>query len=93
MNTFHFYLDEKRIVWHRLKFSVDADKLEDAQEIAKKMVENNEDIDFYDADFLYETEENMTIEDNKYQPTQELFCNETKETLYDNLITHKSKTN
>jgi len=50
-------------------------------------------MDFYDADFLYETEENMTIEDNKYQPTQELFCNETKQTLYDNLITHKSKNN
>lgn len=93
MKTFDFYLDEKRIVWHRLRFSVDAENIEDAQKEAKKMIENDEDVDFYDADFLYETDEQMTIEDNKYQPTQELFCEETKQTLYDNLTTHKSKTN
>jgi hypothetical protein len=46
---FDFYIDEKITIWNRLKFSVEAETLEEAKDMAKFMIINDrEDIDFDD---------------------------------------------
>jgi hypothetical protein len=82
---FHFNLDEKRIVWHRVKFSIEAETLEEAQSIAIKMVDEADEVDFYHSDFLFDTEEMMSVEENNGEPTMELLCQKTGSTIYNNV--------
>ena len=82
---FEFYIDEKITIWNRLKFSVEAETLEEAKDMAKFMTINDrEDIDFDDTLFLYDTMEVIEPEDNEGNPTLELYCDKDGEMLYDN---------
>jgi hypothetical protein len=46
---FEFYIEERLMIWNRLKFSVEAETLEEAKEKAKFMVtKEREDIEFWD---------------------------------------------
>ena len=76
---FDFILDEKVNIWSRKKFSIEADTIEKAREIAKKLViEDSDELDFYDCDFVYESEELMDIKDNNGNPTIVLMENTEK---------------
>jgi hypothetical protein len=82
---FDFHIDEKVTIWNRLKFSVEAETLEEAKQKAIYMTsKNREDIDFYVCDFLYDTEQIMSVEDNLGNPTLELYSRSDDEILYDN---------
>ena len=82
---FDFYIDEKVMIWNRLKFSVEAETLEEAKDMAIFMVtKDREEIDFYDSDFLYDTLTEMEVGDNEGNATLELYCDEDTELIYDN---------
>jgi hypothetical protein len=82
---FDFYIDEKVTIWNRLKFSVEAETLDEAKEKAKYMVvKEREDIEFWDNLMLYDTLTELEPEDNEGNATLELFCDKDGEMLYDN---------
>jgi predicted DNA-binding protein (UPF0278 family) len=66
---FDFILDEKVNVWNRKKFSIEAETMEEARAKAIELVKNADDIDFYDSEFVYESEELMDILHNNGNPT------------------------
>jgi hypothetical protein len=78
---FDFVLDTKMTIWNRQKFSVEAATLEDAKEIAKRLVQDGEEIDPYDVDFIYETEEVMTPEQNNGYATVVLMHKEKNNSI------------
>ena len=78
---FDFVLDTKMTIWNRQKFTIEADNLEGAKEIAKRMIEDGEEIDPYDVDFIYETEEVMTPEQNNGYATVVLMHKEKNNSI------------
>ena len=84
---FDFYIDEKITIWNRLKFSVEAETLEEAKDMAKFMTINDrEDIDFDDTILLYDTMEVIEPEENYGNSTLELYCQENNDNNEDELI-------
>ena len=82
---FDFYIDERVMIWNRLKFSVEAETLEEAKDMAIFMVtKDREEIDFYDFELLQDTLTEMEVGDNEGNPTLELYCDEDTELIYDN---------
>lgn len=83
---FDFILDEKVNVWNRKQFSIEAETIEEARNKAIKLVKNAEDIDFYDSEYLYESEELMNILHNNGNPTIVLMQNSEKNSsiIYEN---------
>jgi len=85
MQEFDFYLDEKVTIWNRFKFSIEAETLEEAKEKAVYLTsKDRNEIDFYDCDFLYDTQTDMEVEDNLGNATLELYSQTDNELLYDN---------
>jgi hypothetical protein len=82
---FDFYIDERVMIWNRLKFSVEAETLEEAKEKAVFMVTNDkEEIDFYDFELLHDTLTELEIEDNDGNSTIELYCEKDTDLIYEN---------
>ena len=83
MAEFNFYQDVKMTVWGRCKFSVKAESLEEAIEIAKlhggedicKMCDIHSDdrITFNEWELLNDTLEDITVEGNNGDPTLETY--------------------
>jgi hypothetical protein len=86
---FDFVLDTKMVIWSRQKFSIEAATLEEAKEIAKRLVQDGEEIDPYDVDFIYETEEVMTPEQNEGHSTVVLMYKEERNNAIIYLNAHK----
>jgi hypothetical protein len=82
---FDFYIDERVMIWNRLKFSVEAETLEEAKEKAVFMVTNDrEEIDFYDFELLQDTLTEIEPEDNDGNSTIELYCEKDTDLIYEN---------
>ena len=82
---FDFYIDERVMIWNRLKFSVEAETLEEAKEKAVFMVTNDrEEIDFYDSELLQDTLTEIEPEDNDGNSTLELYCEKDTDLIYEN---------
>jgi len=82
---FDFYIDERVMIWNRLKFSVEAETLEEAKDRAIFMVtQDREEIDFYDFELLHDTLTEMEIEDNDGNSTIELYCEKDTDLIYEN---------
>lgn len=83
---FDFILDEKVNVWNRKQFSIEAETIEEARNKAIELVKNAKDIDFYDSEYLYESEELMNILHNNGNPTIVLMQNSEKNSsiIYEN---------
>jgi hypothetical protein len=82
---FDFYIDERVMIWNRLKFSVEAETLEEAKDMAIFMVtKDREEIDFYDFELLHDTLTEMEIEDNDGNSTIELYCEKDTDLIYEN---------
>lgn len=72
MKDFLFYQDVKVVVWARRKVAITAETEEDAlkfieehgKEDAYYLSDNNKDIYVYDNEYLTETEELMSVEEN-----------------------------
>jgi len=82
---FDFYIDEKVTIWNRLKFTIEAETLEEAKEIAVyTTTKEREEIEIYDSELLFDTLTELEPEDNLNNSTIELYCDEDDELLYDN---------
>jgi hypothetical protein len=69
--TFDFYKDEKRTIWTRAKFQIEAETYEQAVKMVKEMEENNE----------------WDIVDIRYEDmpeTVEIYSEDTNELILDN---------
>lgn len=78
---FDFVLDTKITIWSRQKFTVEAETLDGAKEIAKGLVQEGEEIDPYSVDFIFETEEVMTPEQNNGYATIVLMYKEKSNSI------------
>ena len=82
---FDFYIDEKVTIWNRLKFTIQAETLEEAKEKAIFLTAKERDeIEIYDSELLFDTMSELDLEDNDNNSTIELYCEENDELLYDN---------
>ena len=73
------------MIWNRLKFSVEAETLEEAKDMAIFMVtQDREEIDFYDFELLHDTLTELEIEDNDGNSTIELYCEKDTDLIYEN---------
>tara|TARA_R110000822_G_scaffold14551_3_gene51066 strand:+ start:1907 stop:2194 length:288 start_codon:yes stop_codon:yes gene_type:complete len=82
---FDFYIDERVMIWNRLKFSVEAETLEEAKDMAIFMVtKDREEIDFYDSELLHDTLTELEPEDNEGNSTLELYCEKDTDLIYEN---------
>ena len=86
MESFNFYIDEKKTIWYRGHFSVEAETVEEATEKAKLYIKNGTDEDNWDWEQLTDTTEGLSIGDNDGWPTRELY-DESGEIIADNLNT------
>lgn len=68
---FLFYMDQKHTVWLRTWFSVDAKSQEEANEKVRQMFDNDQ-IEG-DTEYLYETLEEMSLEENDDMSTVEIY--------------------
>ena len=82
---FDFYIDERVMIWNRLKFSVQAESLEEAKEKAIFLATTQrEDIDFNCSELLYDTLTEMEVGDNDGNSTIELYCEKDTDLIYEN---------
>lgn len=79
MGTYRFYQDQKSTVWDRNFFSVEAQSYEAAVErvlsIKDKTIQDSEGdgINFIECQTLYETQQQLTPQENGGCPTLEMF--------------------
>lgn len=90
MKTFDFYKDEKNTIWLRFKFSIEADSYEQALEKIKEIEQDpsgsyENDLGWtYGWEYLEETLEGMTREENGGEPTCEIHSEDTNKLVYKN---------
>ena len=86
MPQFEFHLDKKVTSWYRETHYVDADTLQEAQQI---MIENfaqgDTDETFDSQEEIPDTWDALTPKDNGGEPTQEIWCEESMLLLIDNV--------
>jgi hypothetical protein len=87
MQTFEFHLDKKVTSWYRETHYVDAETLQQAQKIMiDKFLDGNTDDTFNYQEQIDDTWEEITTQENDNQPTKELWCEESKLLLIDNIV-------
>ena len=88
MKTFDFYRDEKQTIWIRTRFDIQAESYEEALEKIKEVEvdksESYENTHYWE--FLEETLEEITPEENKGEATIEIHSEDTDELIYTNEI-------
>jgi hypothetical protein len=92
MQTFNFYADEKHTIWTRIEFTIKAETYEQALEKIKAVEKDDYSViydDEMDTEYLYETLEEMTPEENKGNATIEIHSEDTNELIYTNEIKTK----
>jgi hypothetical protein len=92
MQTFNFYADEKHTIWTRIEFTIKAETYEQALEKIKAVEKDDYSViydDEMDTEYLYETLEEMTPEENKGEATLEIHSEDTNELIYTNEIKTK----
>jgi hypothetical protein len=86
MKTFDFYRDEKQTIWIRTRFDIQAESYEEALEKIKEVEvdksESYENTHYWE--FLEETLEEITPEENKGEATLEIHSEDTDELIYTN---------
>lgn len=86
MEEFEFYQDVKVTVWCRQHFSVEAESKEEALKLVEKYktedVSDHEDI--IDNEWLFDTWEAMSVEENGGDSTIELYDRESNEMIGSN---------
>lgn len=92
MQTFNFYADEKHTIWTRIEFTIKAETYEQALEKIKAVEKDDYSViydDEMDTEYLYETLEEMTPEENKGKATLEIHSEDTNELIYTNELKKK----
>lgn len=76
---FDYYLDTKQTVWRRTYFSVEAETFGEATDKMLRIIEDDDiynDDHFVENEILYDTFEDMSVEENGGWATKELFSSE-----------------
>ncbi len=82
---FYYYYDEKVTVWRRNHFTIEAESQEKANAMAIENVIEPWGIKIDEGDYLYETEEGISPENNEGNSTIELYSKEDGHNLlYEN---------
>jgi hypothetical protein len=76
MATFNFNTDEKKTIWYRKYFTIEAETLEEAKAKAIKIEQEGEWIEGADWEQLTDTCEELSVYENGGMPTVELFYND-----------------
>jgi len=95
MNEFQFSIDTKQTIWERTNFYIKADSLEEAKQKLSNIVETDGiegvqdmiwDENLYsESEFMYDTAEFLTPQENGGMATQELMCMEDNKVLATNV--------
>jgi hypothetical protein len=85
MEEFKFYLDEKKTIWYRGHFTIEAETVEEATKKAEMYIKDDTDGDDWDWEQLTDTTESLSLSDNDGYPTRELY-NEEGELILDNML-------
>lgn len=72
MKTYSFDLDKKVTVWIRTSFTVEANNIAEANEKAITALKNKL-LNQLSWEEIADTQERMSVKDNKGEPTQEIF--------------------
>ena len=83
---YRFHIDKKVSVWIRETHYVKAKSLQIAQEKLIEDFNEGEGKYFLEQEYLYDTEEDILPHENNNQPTMEITCDKTSETIYVNYI-------
>ena len=82
MNKFDFYQDVKVTVWQRQHFTIEAETAEEARELAKQYADKDistcDEVEADEIEWLYDTEEHITPEENGGCATIEVYEREGK---------------
>ena len=82
---FYYYYDEKVTVWRRNHFSIEAESQKEANALAIEDMIEPWGIEVDEADYIFETEEGISPENNDGQSTIELYSKEDEyNPLYEN---------
>jgi hypothetical protein len=73
MEKFDFHLDKKITCWHRTKFEIEAETLEEAKKLAIDYYKNG-DLCFEPSEIIDDTFESAGPEELLYTPTDEILC-------------------
>jgi hypothetical protein len=85
LKEFDYYYDEKVTVWIRNHFTIEARSQEDADAIAIENMIEPWGIEVNEADYLYETDEGLSPENNGGKSTIELYSKRDDDNpLYEN---------
>lgn len=87
MAQFDFHVDEKKTIWYRKYFTIEADTEDEAKAKAVDIHKDGEWIDNADYEQLTDTCENLSVLDNDGWPTEELYMDD--DILWDNGIKEK----
>lgn len=77
---YYLYLDRKFTGWEREEYSIEAESLDDA---VKSILNGN--VDSYSYDYLPETYEYLSPEENNNEATIEVFNSDTDELIANNI--------
>jgi hypothetical protein len=87
MNEYSFYQDIKVEIWQRLHFTIKADTKEEALEEVEKYKRRDVSEDFIvDSEYLFETENMLSPEENGGDATIELYDEATGKCLGTNVL-------
>ncbi len=85
LKKFYYYYDEKVTVWKRNYFTIEAESQEKADAMAIENIIEPWGIEVAEGDYLYETEEGISPENNEGNSTIELYSKEDRHNLlYEN---------
>lgn len=82
MKEYSFYIDRKGTIWERTDFTIEANSIEEANTKALEYIQGTEDSND-EIEYLSETFEYITPEQNEGCPTEQLFTGKG-ETLFEN---------
>ena len=86
MKEYRYYIDKKQTIWEREHYEIKAKNQKEADKIAKDIFNENP-TDFIEPEeyeTLYDTSEEMSVEDNAGFATKELFRCRDYKMLLDN---------
>lgn len=71
---FDYYIDTKFTIWGRDRYRIEANSKEEAEKVMRDIMINGDKKGlYYDNEFLYETNEEMSVINNDGNATKELY--------------------
>ena len=75
MPEFEFIIEQKETIWRKNYASIEANSEEEAIKKMKDCINDFRYAEVYHSEFIYETSEDMSYEENGNQPTREIQYN------------------